>query len=197
MQLDNRLSRAHGGTGLGLALSRQLAEQHGGRIVLDSAPGKGSVFSVELPWLEDVEEPSTETDLLAASGGIARSAVRERKILLVEDNADLRQTMHEYLVAAGWEVRIAAGGQAALELHEQAVSDIVLMDIQMPGMDGLEAIRRLRASPGGAYPKIVAISGLAFPDDILRSKQAGADLHLAKPVRLRQLSLLLESILDQ
>lgn len=197
VQLDNRLSRAHGGTGLGLALSRQLAEQHGGRIVLDSAPGKGSVFSVELPWLEDVEEPSTETDLLAASGGIARSAVRERKILLVEDNADLRQTMHEYLVAAGWEVRIAAGGQAALELHEQAVSDIVLMDIQMPGMDGLEAIRRLRASPGGAYPKIVAISGLAFPDDILRSKQAGADLHLAKPVRLRQLSLLLESILDQ
>jgi PAS domain S-box-containing protein len=197
VQLDNRLSRAHGGTGLGLALSRQLAEQHGGRILLDSTPGHGSVFAIELPWQDTGDEPPTETGLLAASGSVARSAVRERKILLVEDNADLRQTMHEYLVAAGWEVRIAAGGQAALELHQEEVSDIILMDIQMPGMDGLEAIRRLREAPGGAFPKVVAISGLAFPEDVMRSKQAGADLHLAKPVRLRQLSMLLESLLEE
>lgn len=196
VQLDNRLSRDHGGTGLGLALSRQLAEQHGGRIHLESEPGKGSRFTVELPWLEPDAEPSTETNLLAASGGLSRASLHERTILLVEDNADLQQTMKEYLVAAGWDVRVASGGQEALVLHEEERSDIVLMDIQMPGMDGLETIRQLRGLPGGAFPKVIAISGLAFPDDIARSREAGADLHLAKPVRLKQLSKLLESLLE-
>jgi len=195
VQLDNRLAREHGGTGLGLALSRRLAEQHGGRILLDTAPGAGCRFTVELPGYQPGSEPPTEGSILHASGGIPRNAVRERRVLVVEDNNDLRQTVKEYLEAAGWIVRTASGGSQALEAFQEDVSDIVLMDIQMPGMDGLEAIRRLRALPRGAFPKVVAISGLAFPEDTERSRAAGADLHLPKPVRLGQLVLILDDLL--
>lgn len=195
VQLDNRLSRQHGGTGLGLALSRKLAEQHGGRIGLESEVGKGCVFTVELPGYEPESEPPTSDGLIRASTAIPRSEVRERRVLLVEDNEDLRQTVAEYLDAAGWQVLAVSNGPAALEAFAQSPTDLVLMDIQMPGMDGLETIRRLRASPGGAFPKIIAISGLAFPEDVARSAEAGADLHLAKPVRLGQLAMLLDDLL--
>lgn len=195
VQLDNRLSREHGGTGLGLALSRRLAEQHGGRILLETKPGEGCRFTVELPGYEPESEPPTEGSILHASGGVPRNVVRERRILVAEDNNDLRQTVQEYLEAAGWQVRTVSGGAEALDAFQEELSDIVLMDIQMPGMDGLEAIRRLRELPRGAFPKVVAISGLAFPEDMERSKAAGADLHLAKPVRLGQLVLILDDLL--
>lgn len=197
VQLDNRLAREHEGSGLGLALSRQLAEQHGGRILLDSSLGKGSVFTVELPWIEASDEGTT-VDLESASGtnAISRAESHDRSILLVEDNDDLRQTVQEYLEAAGWTVHVASGGQQALDFFADDPADIVLMDIQMPGMDGLESIRRLRALPGGELPKIVAMSGLAFPEDVARSKAAGADMHLAKPVRLGLLVRLLEGLFD-
>ena len=196
VQLDNRLAREHEGTGLGLALSRQLAEQHGGCILLKSELGKGAIFTFELPWIKVDEETSTSIEVASATGAISRLDTRKRSILLVEDNEDLRQTVQEYLEAAGWVVSVASGGFQALESFADEPSDIVLMDIQMPGMDGLESIRRLRSLPGGDAPKIVAMSGLAFPEDIARSKSAGADMHLPKPVRLGQLVRLLDSMIE-
>lgn len=193
VQLDTRLAREHGGTGLGLALSRELAERHGGGILLDSKPGEGAVFTLELPW-EIVEDDNT-TDVEISTVGLVRdpSSAKERVILLVEDNDDLRQTVHEYLEVSGWSVRSVAGGAQALQDFVEFRSDFILMDIQMPGMDGIEAIRALRALPGGDAPRIIAMSGLAFPEDIARSKAAGADLHLSKPVRLADLVRLLEN----
>lgn len=194
VQLDTRLAREHGGTGLGLALSRELAERHGGRILLESKSGEGAVFTLELPWHRAADDNTTDVEISAVGVVLDASEKMERLVLLVEDNDDLRQTVHEYLEAAGWNVRSVPGGAQALEDFAQIRADIVLMDIQMPGMDGNEAIRGLRALPGGATPKIVAMSGLAFPEDIARSKAAGADLHLPKPVRLAQLVRLLETL---
>jgi len=188
VQLDTRLAREHGGAGLGLALSRRLAEAHRGTIELDSEAGQGARFRVVLPW-KNHEDPL----LVAArkSGGLRRSEVMGPSVLLVEDNHDLRQTVEEYLLASGWQVRSACGGVEALERFEEGGFDVVLMDIQMPGMDGLEAIRRLRDTREGKVVKIVAMSGLAFPEDKQRAFVAGADLHLSKPVRLHSLVNLL------
>jgi len=194
VQLDTRLSREHGGAGLGLALSRRLAEAHQGTIEIESEAGQGAKFRVELPWKEGDDSVVVAS---RKSGGVRRAEPFGAKVLLVEDNTDLRQTVEEYLLASGWSVRSACGGQEALDRFAEDSFQIVLMDIQMPGMDGLEAIRRLRETPEGRATKIVAMSGLAFPEDKKRAILAGADLHLSKPVRLHSLvNLLSEQVLS-
>ena len=183
VQLDSRLAREHGGAGLGLALSRRLAEAHGGTVEFDGSPGKGAAFRVILPWIigASIENAARK------SGAIPRDDKLGPSLLLVEDNQDLRDTIHEYFLSEGWVVRAASGGSEALEIFAAHPFDVVLMDIQMPGMDGLEAIRRIRENAQGRVAKIVAMSGLAFPDDKERVFLAGADLHLSKPVRLQSL----------
>jgi CheY-like chemotaxis protein/anti-sigma regulatory factor (Ser/Thr protein kinase) len=183
VQLDNRLSRVHGGAGLGLALSRKLAEAHHGSIVLQSEPGKGSVFRVVLPW----EGSESACDFQQFVTARPKSPKRDATILLVEDNTDLRETVEDFLTAVGWRVATACCGADGVQAFSTRVFDAVLMDIQMPGMDGLEATQRIRALPRGSQAKIVAMSGLAFPEDKQRALAAGADMHLSKPVHLTSL----------
>ena len=184
VQLDTRVAREHGGAGLGLALSRRLAEAHGGTIEIECGPERGSLFRVVLPCAKLDLSP---TSRIRKSQAIPRTESGGR-VLLVEDNPDLRLTLSEYLEGSGWSVRACAGGREALDAFRESPFEIVLMDIQMPGMDGLEAIRRIRKMGSGPTARIIAVSGLAFPEDRERSLQAGADLHLAKPVKLRDLS---------
>lgn len=193
VQLDNRLARAHGGAGLGLALSRRLAEAHQGSIVLQSEPGKGSVFRLEIPW----EGSESACDLLPTALVRPKTPKSGATILLVEDNTDLRETVEEFLAAAGWQVKTACGGKEGVESFAKERFDAVLMDIQMPGMDGLEAIRRIRDLPNGLSAKMVAMSGLAFPEDKQRALSTGADMHLSKPVHLSSLHEILLKLCDR
>ena len=118
------------------------------------------------------------------------------KILLVDDEKQFVDTLSERLAMRGFEARVAYDGPEALKAVEQP-TDVIVLDLRMPGMDGIEAIGRLRTLPGGDVPKVIAMSGLAFPEDVARSKEAGADLHLPKPVRLGQLVRLLEGMFEE
>ncbi|NUM47452.1 MAG: PAS domain S-box protein, partial [Anaerolineales bacterium] len=193
-QLDSNLNRLHEGTGLGLALVRRLTELHGGSISVDSAPGKGSRFTIALPLIIPAqrlkppiafetgslppigEPPPTE---LPPSNGI--------QILLADDNDFNIQAVRDYLEAAGYQITLAHNGREALHLARNHRPHLILMDIQMPEMDGLTAIRQLRADPTFATTPILALTALAMPGDEAHGLAAGANIYLTKPVRLKEL----------
>jgi PAS domain S-box-containing protein len=199
VQLDSRLSRQHTGTGLGLALVRRLVDLHGGRVELASEPGHGARFTVELP-LRRAEEP--EQAPLAApreSGVPARPGEpdRPRRVLLGEDDETNAATTLAYLESRGFEVYVARDGRQVVALARALRPDAVLMDIQMPLLDGLGATRELRAdpSPEVAFVPIIAVTALAMPGDRERCLRAGADAYVTKPVGLRQLAVALEALI--
>ena len=190
IQLDSKLSRQYRGTGLGLALVRRMAELHGGRVYLESTSGKGSRFSVVLPWdlsvyatpVHGKTRPSSER--VAATVDVSQD---ETIVLLVEDDAAIMTMLCEYLEAKGYTVVTARDGAEAISKAVQGRPDVVLMDIQMPGMDGLAAIEHLRQVPGFRKTPIIALTALAMPGDRERCLEAGADDYLGKPVGLKEL----------
>ncbi|NTW97498.1 MAG: response regulator, partial [Oscillochloris sp.] len=198
LQLDSSLSRNHEGTGLGLALVRRLAELHGGSVTVESTPGQGSCFTITLPYhppppLEvppsgaALPAPTSEADLARsvlpsdhpAGGGL--SAPTRGQILLAEDNEVNIMAIEDYLHAKGYQVVVAHNGREALERADESPPDVILMDIQMPEMDGLEAIRRLRAMPDCAATPVIALTALAMPGDRERCFTAGASEYMTKP----------------
>jgi PAS domain S-box-containing protein len=189
-QLDSSLSRQFAGTGLGLALVYRLAEMHGGSCSVASEPGVGSRFTISLPY-----QPLTPVASLPQTGptpadtAIAGPALgpHDVRLLLVEDNLIGIQVIGEYLRASGYAVFDAHNGQEALDLAEVAQPDLIVMDIQMPQMDGLEAIRRLRARPTHEATPIIALTALAMPGDRERCLSAGASAYMTKPVSLKRL----------
>ncbi|HWI35955.1 MAG TPA: PAS domain-containing protein [Burkholderiales bacterium] len=182
-QVHKREAANAGGIGIGLALSRSLVELHGGRIRAESAGrGAGSRFVVSLPRVEHAK-PAAEPSRQA--GG--RPA---RRVLVVDDNVDLAVSQAALLQRMGHEVEVAYNGEAALDKAREFHPDLVLLDLGMPGMDGFEVARRLRAEhPGGL--KIVAQTGWGQKTDRRRTREAGFDEHLAKPVDLASLLQLL------
>jgi signal transduction histidine kinase/CheY-like chemotaxis protein/HPt (histidine-containing phosphotransfer) domain-containing protein len=168
------------GTGLGLAISARLAAAMGGRIGCDSAAGQGAMFWVELP-LREVPLPATvaaaPAEMLPAAPG------RSLRVLVADDVAANRMVARAMLVAAGHRVDSAADGAEALAAVERDSYDVVLMDVQMPVMDGLEATRRIRALDGGRQRvPVLAVTASALPEQVAACRAAGMDGHLAKPI---------------
>ncbi|WRH67787.1 MAG: ATP-binding protein [Planktothrix sp. GU0601_MAG3] len=199
IQIDSALNRQYNGTGLGLALVKRLVEIHGGNVELTSELGVGSCFAINLPiniGFPAIEE-QTEQDLSGQSQ-IGQSQTEELispLILLAEDNEANIVTFSSYLEAKGYRILLANDGQQAIDLAKAEHPDLILMDIQMPVMDGLEAIKLIRLDPNLADIPIIALTALAMAGDRERCLAAGANEYLAKPVKLRQLSIMIHQML--
>lgn len=175
-QADASIRRRFGGTGLGLAISKRLVEGMGGDIGVESRPGMGSCFHFRLA------APAVAAPLRLPIAVAARPQ-RSLVLLLVEDNAVNQMVARAVLERAGHVVVLASSGEQALELVGEHTFDAVLMDLQMPGMDGFETARRIRAlpMPAGGLP-IVALSANVLEIDVARARDAGMNGHIAKPI---------------
>jgi PAS domain S-box-containing protein len=191
VQLDSSLARHHTGTGLGLSLVARLARLHEGRVTLESTVGQGSRFSVVLPWQEaaQVAEPAPLPEPADTDTPQGMELEARPLILLAEDNPMNVTMLDEYLRLKGYTVAVASTGTEALEQARALRPTLILMDIQMPGMDGLEATRLLRAEADAALAAtpIVALTALAMPEDCARCLAAGASAYVAKPFKLQAL----------
>jgi len=188
VQLDAGLARHHDGSGLGLTLVRHMVELHGGRLELESEVGKGSRFTVVLPveMLENFMERPSEAPRARVRTPTPLPLAPGRTVLIADDNEANTRHMEDYLRAHGFQVRLARDGEEAVRLCREVRPAVVLMDIQMPRFNGLEAIRLLRADASTAAVPMVALTALAMPGDRERCLEAGADAYLSKPVRLAE-----------
>ena len=187
-QADSSITRRFGGTGLGLTISSHLAEMMGGKLSVDSQPGTGSTFHFTIR----VEIGRATTPRPVAAGGPSQLAGIAMHILLVEDhvvNQKLAMTMLERL---GHRVTLAENGRIALERLRQQSFDLVLMDMQMPEMDGIEATRRIRAGETDRHQPIVAMTANAMQGDPERCLEAGMDDYLSKPIKSAALKEMLD-----
>jgi len=175
-----------GGLGIGLALAKQLAELHGGSLTAASeGPGKGSAFTLRLPLEAGaVAPPEVRPPIQAAP-------VTPRRVLVVDDNVDAARTLADLLVLEGHEAHVAHDGPSAVEAALRLRPDVAFLDIGLPGFSGLEVAERLRGEPSLAGLFLVALSGWVQPEDLGRSRDAGFDRHLAKPVDLATIERLL------
>lgn len=201
VQLDSRLNRQFTGTGLGLSLVYRMTELHGGSVALESEVGRGSRFTVSLPWqekevkpnrLEKLAKRTVLTDLLIVPG--TKYPV---DVLLAEDNEANISVLVNYLTAKGCDVTVARNGAEAVTRARESRPDIVLMDIQMPEVDGLEAIRMMRAEKGLETVPIIALTALAMPGDREHCLEMGADDYLSKPISMKLLMARFEHYLQR
>lgn len=216
VQIDSSLSRKHSGTGLGLALVRRIVDMHGGCTSFTSTPGQGSCFTVHVPHRQNrtidasgsaatAETTQITWDFRSAEGHrspevpdleLQNTGEKLPTILLAEDNETNIATLAGYLQGQGYRLVIARNGLAAVTLVRAEAPDLILMDIQMPEMDGLAAIELLRSDPTLAPIPIIALTALAMPGDRERCLKAGANEYLTKPVSLRHLQQQMERLLQ-
>jgi len=186
VQEEQSKDRATSGLGIGLALVRQLVDLHGGRVHVSSAGrGMGSEFRVHLPALVMQSPPVPEakaTDVCPTPA---------RRILVVDDNRDAARSLAFLLSVYGHDVKVAHDGSTALELAKLLNPEIILLDIGMPQMDGLEVARRLRLDLGLKHVRLVAVTGYGQDHDRLLSKDAGFNVHLVKPLEIEHLNAIL------
>jgi len=192
IQIDSALNRQYEGTGLGLALVKQLVELHDGQVGLTSELGVGSCFSILLPYARNMSlSPEAlignEPDVTSTLEALDKVGLQSPLILIAEDNQSNIMTISSYLVAKGYRIVLAYNGQEAIAMATSAQPDLILMDIQMPIMDGLEATKQIRQIPSLVNVPIIALTALAMEADRDRCIAAGANEYLSKPVKLKQL----------
>lgn len=185
---EHRHRDGNGGLGIGLALSRQLVEMHGGSIDVSSEGlGQGSDFVVRLP----LGEPARRESVTRSAGDSRNEA--SRRILVVDDNVDAAEALRMLLEHRGHVVETAYDGPAALQKMERLGPEIVLLDLGLPDMDGFEVARRIRAAPEASALRIVAVTGWGQEKDREKTKEAGFDGHLTKPIGTEDLQSVLSA----
>lgn len=201
IQVDSRLARQYSGTGLGLALVRGMTGLHGGSVAVESSPGKGSRFCIRLPWQPTTDAgggggPSTDRTGTAMSVGNSRPVCRATgygPILLADDNDVNRRALATYLRSHGFDVVEALNGEEAVGMASSRNPALILMDMQMPTMDGLAATLKIKADPVTSKIPIFALTSLAMSGDREKCMEAGAVVYLNKPVAFREVVRLIES----
>lgn len=192
-QADESITRRFGGSGLGLAISHELAALMGGRLDCSSSPGQGAEFWVDLP-LVIADQPASER-----RSGNAASFKRPLRVLVADDHPTNRRVVHLILAGAGVEAVCVNDGREALQALGSEVFDLVLMDIQMPVMDGITAVRELRGfeqKTGRLRTPVVMLSANALPEHVRVSAEAGADGHVSKPITAQRLLAAVQEALD-
>lgn len=187
-QVDAHKDRVSGGLGIGLALVRYLVELHGGKVSVQSAGENcGSTFTVQLPLAEYVERAASQANVSHLNG------TRARRVLVVDDNPDTVDSLAALLRLAGHVVKVASNGYEAIEHARDFQPEIVLMDLGMPELDGYAAARRIRSESWGQPMRLVAMTGWGQESDRRKSRGAGFDTHLVKPVEAQALNEILNS----
>jgi signal transduction histidine kinase/CheY-like chemotaxis protein len=188
-QGDHSLDRSQGGLGVGLAVTKGLIDLHGGEVKAGSeGPGKGAEISFFLPLAAATVQDAVPEE--AHPDAAAHPAAR--KILVIEDNPDAAATMRDFLELSGHEVELAASGTDGVQAARQLHPEVVLCDLGLPGMTGYEVATALRKDPETRSAKLIAVTGYGREEDRRRSKEAGFDLHLTKPVDPNQLKAVLQ-----
>jgi signal transduction histidine kinase/CheY-like chemotaxis protein len=200
IQIDGNLNRRHAGTGLGLALVKQIAELHSATVSVESEVGVGSCFTIFLPQtlscdLTDILPENTAQEVeaqpeisISDSGGV---------ILLAEDNLDNIETILEYLEHLNYRVVVANNGREVLKTVRDVRPDLILMDVQMPEMDGIETTKRLRAMPEFADLPIIMLTALSMTNDRDKCLSAGATDYVAKPYSLKSLAQKIQEYINR
>lgn len=204
VQLDAGLDRKYEGTGLGLSLVSRMTERLGGTVHLESSGrAQGSRFTVSFPWVDAMSAsssnlPNREVPADAPLIPVTESAVCSRPlVLLAEDNEANIISMTDFVRANGYGIVVARDGEEAIELTLEKRPDLILMDVQMPRLDGLEATLRIRKDPACAQVPIIALSALAMSGDRERCLAAGASAYMAKPVCLKDLWVTIQRLLGE
>nr|WP_162329387.1 GAF domain-containing protein [Synechocystis sp. CACIAM 05] len=201
VQIDSALNRQYQGTGLGLILAKRIVELHQGQISLTSEEGVGSSFTVQLPYLVTDAPPPGQIilreQLIAPVPASAPpfSSQDFPLLLLAEDNEANIKTVSSYLKVKGYRIAMAKNGLEAVHQAQALRPDLILMDIQMPELDGLDAIKRIRAIPDLASIPIIAVTALAMEGDRQRCLGAGANGYVTKPIKLKELAVTIAKIL--
>jgi CheY-like chemotaxis protein len=188
---DSGYTREYGGLGMGLSVSNGLVRLMGGEITYESRPGEGSVFRIIIPLALPAALPEKKAAKAEAAKDIV-GALRGLRVLNVEDNEINQMIMEELLTSAGIEITMAYNGLEALEILQKERFDIVLMDIQMPEMDGLTAAAQIRSDHRFDGLPLLAMTANAEPEHMAESKNAGMNDHLTKPIDVDQLYMALK-----
>jgi len=194
-QADSSISRKYGGTGLGLAITKRLVELQGGQIRVESRAGRGSTFTVEIPF--EIAPAMAPTVELPQETITASQASRQTRLLLVEDNAVNQRVVLAMLRKKEYKIDVANNGQEALDRLHGAVEPyrLILMDVQMPVLDGLETTRAIRRNPSWNHLPIIAMTAHAMIGDRERCLQAGMNGYISKPVQQAGLIAAIEQFL--
>ncbi|XGW00529.1 MAG: PAS domain S-box protein [Leptolyngbya sp. BL-A-14] len=204
-QIDSSLNRQYEGTGLGLALVKQIVELHGGSVSLQSELNQGSCFTLHLPYANvqgyqdgsNVERIEPETPATPSLAIVPTQAPDPAPLILIaEDNEANASTFSSYLTAKGYHVLLARNGQEVIHLAKTQRPDLILIDIQMPDMNGFEAMKQIRLDPDLANLPMIVLTALAMAGDRERCLEAGATDYFAKPVKLKQLITTIEHLLN-
>ncbi|SEL75361.1 Signal transduction histidine kinase [Pseudoxanthomonas sp. GM95] len=183
-QVDSDRHASFGGLGVGVALARELVDLHGGQIGADSAGiGQGSTFSITLP----IEHHAAPAPASKSAGDMPQAATTGHSILVIDDNVDAADSISMVLELLGHRINTRYSGPDGLQAVHDDRPDVVFSDIGMPGMDGHEVCRQLRALPGGEAIRIIALTGWGAQEDREQTAEAGFDFHLVKPVTTAKL----------